>query len=914
MKHRMPVRQIMSVVLAVLGMLIPGAGAVTAQDCEIPLFVKQGLTGANVMILADNSGSMNEAILHADYDPETAYTGNFNRAATYYITKTKAYEPNDFYSYWPATPSATLISSDNGQDGRYPGNYLNWIYFHATAAQRAAVPQVSRIQVLKSILNEIITRSQRLNFGLTVFQYDHGGSIIGKCGVNETSLHAQIDGITANTWTPLGESMETLVDYFSNDGPDAVIQSPCQYNFLLVVTDGYPTMDLDVSPYLWDADHDGRDPGNCASIGAPYDEWNNCSDHFDDVAYYMQHTDLRPDLDGDQTVVTYVVGYGLDAPLLEDAAINGDGLYFYAENAIQLYLSMERAIQDILRRISAGSAVAVVSTERGVDDRLYRGKFMPLDWDGYLECYSLPYQSGDTALWEAGEILRSRNPSDRTIFTALGDTRYDFVPLNANNLYTAMNVGNAAVAESLIYWARGSEYEGWRDRNGWKLGDIVHATPVVVGKPATFIMEESYQNFYQANLERQKMVYVGANDGMLHAFNAENGQEEWAFVPEFALPDFATMADTTYCHVYTCDQTATVKDVMIGGLWRTILISGGREGGASLFALDITEPLSPDVLWQVDLPNGKSYSSEVEIVSIGGNPVALVGSGLDQTDFEAWIYGYDVATGALLGSRELSTTAGPRNKASRPAVVDLDLDGNVDLIYVADLGGSLWRMEVAGYTNPASWSVSELYTGGLEITSPPVAAYAPDGGVNVYFGTGAYLTDDDMTTTDQQRFICVFDRHAGSTFDYRDLADQSSAIGELTDENGWYVELWNELGERVTEAAVVVAETVIFTTFAPTLDACVGGGNSYLYQMAYDTGGLAQEAEGDQPEDRSVSLGDGVASYPVVDLAAGTVVIQSSDAEIHVQDIAAPITPLTVRSWQENYDDLVLPPQETVIQ
>ncbi len=892
-----------AIVLATLAAATP----LLAQSCEVPLFVMQSMTGANVMILADNSGSMNSGVYSLDYDPNVIWSGSFGSTHTYYVSKAGWFEPHDFSYYWATSPSAYLVDSDNGEDGRYSGNYLNWIFYHATAAQRAAIPRFTRIQVLKNVLNEIITRSQRLNFGLTIFQNDHGGSIIGTCGVNETSLHAQIDGITANTWTPLGESMETILDYFANDGPNAVIQSPCQYNFVLVVTDGEPTMDLDVSAYLHDTDHDGKEPGDCASIGSTLPNYDDCSDYFDDVAYYMNHADLRPDMDGQQNVITYVVGFHEDFPILQEAAANGDGLFFKADNAVELYESMEYAIQDILRRISAGSAVAVVSTERGVDDRLYRGKFMPLDWNGYLECYALPYQDGDSDIWEAGNKLKGRAASDRDIFTALGSNRVNFVPTEAMTLAPFMNTMSTAEAETLIDWARGQEYPDRRNRSGWKLGDIVHATPVVVGPPSDFIASQSYQTFAEDQEIRKKMVYVGANDGMMHAFNAENGYEEWAFVPQFALPDFVTMADSGYCHTYTCDQTATVKDVMFNGTWHTVLAAGGREGGASIFALDITDPDSPKVLWQNDLPNGMAYSSEVQLVSIGNHPVAIVGSGLDNTNGEAWLYGYDVESGNLLGSLLLSSSSKVRNKATKPEVVDLDLDGNVDLIYVADLLGSLWRLQVNGYTNPNSWNVTELFTGGNEITSPPTAAYGEDGRVYVYFGTGAYLDEADMTNMDQQDFFCIVDKHDGATVDKRDLVDQTSTIHTMNDDPGWYVELWNEPGERVTETAVVVAKTVIFTSFAPTQVACVGGGSSYLYQLNYQDGGVPPDAPGTDPEDRVTSLGDGVASHPVVDLSSGTVVVQSSDAQIHVNTIAAPITRMTVRSWQENYDNVTIP-------
>ncbi len=195
-----------------------------------------------------------------------------------------------------------------------------------------------------------------------------------------------------------------------------------------------------------------------------------------------------------------------------------------------------------------------------------------------------------------------------------------------------------------------------------------------------------------------------------------------------------------------------------------------------------------------------------------------------------------------------------------------------------------------------------MYSGSHVITAPPVAAFGPDGAVYIYFGTGSYITDDDMLTVDQNRFICLYDHHSGEELDYRDLTDQTDSIDDIDSDLGWYVNLWNKEGERVTEKAAVVAETVIFTSFAPTLEACAAGGESWIYQMSYTDGGLAPEQDSEDPEDRSNSLGEGIASYPVVDLAQGTVVVQSSDARINVETIQSLYNRLIVRSWQENYD------------
>lgn len=902
-ENRTPNRLLLAVTLL---LLLPATGAF-AQACEIPLFVKQGLDGGNVMILADNSGSMNEPIFHPDYNPSVAYAGNFTRTTMYNVSTTKSYTPRNFNGAWPATPSAPLVKSDS-ENGRYLGNYLNWIYFHATAAQRLALPQQTRVQLLKIVLADVVHRSDRLDFGLTVFNGDNGGRILANCGSDKPTLLSQIATIRANAWTPLGEASETILNYFSRTGADAPITVPCQYNFVIVVTDGMPTKDLGVSAYLQDADGDGLDPGDCNTLGTGYPLSNDCSHYFDDVVWYMQNRDLRPDMEGQQDVSTYVVGFSVNHPFLEGAARKGNGIYYQANDATELRTSLEYAIQDILRRISAGSAVAVVSTEQGTDDRLYRGKFMPVDWEGFLECYELPYHDGDRAVWEAGELLRQRTPDTREIFTAVGGNTMGFTVDNAPNLRTAMDAASDLEAADLIAWGRGENVAGLRDRRGWILGPIVHSTPVVVGPPSNYLVEESYQQFYNNHEHRRKMVYVGANDGMLHAFDANTGEERWAFVPEFALRTFGVMADSFYCHKYSLDQTVTVRDMMIGGSWRTVLASGGRQGGAAIFAMDVTYPDNPTLLWHATLPTNKTFTSEVELVTIGDEAMALVGSGLDETNQESWVHGYRVADGQLLGSRQLSTGAGgaaTRNKTTRPVTLDLDLDDSADYVYAADLLGSVYRFDTRGNADPDSWLVSQLYHGYVEITANPSVAYGPNDHVYVYFGTGAYLDDDDMTTTDQQTFICVIDRRDGSTSDLGDLRNQSDDVADVAGGDGWYVDLEQLTGERVTQPAVVVAETVIFTSFAPNLDACQAGGTSFLYQLRYDNGDKTDQQE--DLDDRVTELGNGIASYPVVDLASGTVVVQSSDASISVTPIAAQFQRMNVRSWQESFDHVTQP-------
>lgn len=890
--------------------LLPALSA-TAQDCDVPLFVQQGTVDANVMILFDNSGSMNEAMFHPDYDPFTDYSGPFTRTRTYYCYGDGWYAPRNV-SGRPsgASQSSPYIYMVRGfnQNGRYKGNYLNFLFYHATDEQRdwTAWNSTTRMHVAHEVVRDIIERSENVRFGLTIFNTSDGGRVIAECGSSQEDLVDRVMNIQGTTWTPLGETMEDILNYFK--GGSSPIMAECQKSFCIVITDGYPTKDRGVSSYLWDRDNDGNDPGSCSSIGSPDADSYDCSDHLDDIAYYMYHEDLSGDHPDDQNVVTYTIGFGLDASILQDTADNGDGLYFLANDAVDLWTSLELVMLDIISRISTGAAVAVVSTERGYEERLYRGKFMPGSWHGYLESFDLPYENGDSPVWEAGWQLADRTPSSRTIITGLGSNEFMFDTGATATLMGSMGLVDFNHAIDVIEWTRGETVAGLRNRAGWVLGDIIHSTPVVVGAPANFNPDPSYQTFMSAYEFREKMVYVGSNDGMLHAFNADTGAETWAFVPEFSLPLLADIADSNYCHKYTVDLTPSVYDCQINGHWRTILIGGGRQGGASYFCLDVTDPYWPDLLWQKTLPNGAPFASEVEFAVIDGEYVALMGSGMDDTNGEAFLEAYLVEDGTHLGSVDLTHNAAHRNRATAATAVDRDLDGNDDFCYIADLQGHLWRIDFNDTTNPNHWDRRFLWdSDGEDITATPTAAYGDNGNVLVYVGTGAYLEEDDIATRDDHRFVCLIDRHDGA--ENLNPVDQTGGSHDMEGEDGWYVRLENTPGERVTEKAVVVAGAVFFTTFVPSSELCSAGGASWLYRLEYSDGTVPDDGESDEwNDDAYISLGDGVASRPVVDVVNETVIVQSSDATIQVEEIGQTYFHLTVRSWQENFDYVSVPP------
>jgi type IV pilus assembly protein PilY1 len=890
------------IVASVMGVFVGALSLLPARAavCEFPLFIQQGSVDANVMFLFDNSGSMNEAIAHDAYDPNRRYTGTLDPDRTYYVASDGTYSRRSFKTGAPTTPTAYLVDSDGTQDGRYFGNYLNWIFQYATSAQRSAIPRFTRIQMAKAAVNDIITNmSTNVRYGVWNFNDDRPStSALAPMGTDPATIISRVNAMEGDSWTPLGETMAAIADYYRTD-PSAV-QYDCQRNFTVVVTDGYPTKDHNTkSPYF--------DPseglGSCTSIGAPNPDSDDCSEYMDDVAHWMRNNDIRTDLDGEQYMNTYTVGMNVDAPILQWTADDGDGAYFVANNAAQLSASLQNVLRDILNRISSGSAVAVVSTEGQGDDFLYRGKFLPTTWVGSLEAFVLPYTTGDAPIWEAGQILSQRSPSTRTIFTSVNGVKQDFTASNVGNLATAMGL-TTTLATNVINWTRGENVAGLRDRQGWILADIVESAPVTVGRVMGAYTFNDFRSFRNANQSRERAIYVGSNGGMVHSFLADTGEELWAYIPNTVLPSLDDIANTNYCHAFTVNGTPRVVDAYLNGRWRTVLIQGQKQGGSGYVCLDVTDPRNPEFMWENNLANVSESWAQVEVTRVKflDKWVGIVGSGLDPTTGEAHFIAFDMEDGTQLHEELLSTLPGELNMATAGKAVDLDFDGWHDVVYMGDLAGNLWRIGLKG----DDWERTLLFKAEDKqaIQAQPIITVDFDRQVFVYFGTGRYLDNDDFTTTDKQTFYCIKDDHGGDTVSRAMLVDQTDVINPVEGFRGWFIDLEVKDGERITEPDALVAGIIYFTSFAPNPELCAAGGTSYLYRVKFRNGAGFDDDDDDSndtTDGRVVELGDGIATKPVIDLINQHVLIQGSDTRIHVEDTQGQIRLLTVRSWRQQY-------------
>jgi Tfp pilus tip-associated adhesin PilY1 len=377
--------------------------------------------------------------------------------------------------------------------------------------------------------------------------------------------------------------------------------------------------------------------------------------------------------------------------------------------------------------------------------------------------------------YDYGKTLAETDESARTIYTFMdagddgvdaGTERIEFTTANATNLYEYLNATDSTEATEIINFIRGGIVSNCRNRqidgDTWKLGDIVYSTPSVVGRPMgqyhLIYGDTSYLPFIQAYKDRETVVYVGANDGMIHAFSAgfyhegdnsgtsgktergwydgtDRGTELWGYIPYSLLPHLKWLTDPDYCHVYFVDLKTRVVDARIFTAdsdhpngWGTVLIGAMRLGGTPIaggpgtrtyrsayFALDITNPDAsdpynyPKLLWEYwddsDEALGYTYSYPTIIrrgaKSAAGDWYVIFGSG--PSDFDGsgattgYVYVLDLATGTL--ARRLSITdtdvVGNPFFLSSPITIDRGLDNQVNVAYIgASYDDSGWKGKI----------------------------------------------------------------------------------------------------------------------------------------------------------------------------------------------------------------------------
>jgi len=308
------------------------------------------------------------------------------------------------------------------------------------------------------------------------------------------------------------------------------------------------------------------------------------------------------------------------------------------------------------------------------------------------------------------------------------------------------------------------------------LGDIIHSPPQYVAAPGESFNFANYAVFANENRNRAPRVYVGANDGMLHAFDAATGDEVFAYIPSMVTANLGALTLRDYNHTYFVDGQLATADVLFDdNTWHTVLVGGLGAGGKGFFALDITDAevstedaLSRRLLWEVDASDpdiGFSYSRPTIARLNNGRWYAIVGNGYNSVRGKAELLVIDIENGNV---REIETNNSGNNTnpngLSSPSLIDTDGNNTADIAYAGDINGNLWKFDLSA-ANPNEWHVA---FGGQPLLAlgpnhpiivPPDVV--PNPAINnshfVYVGTGRAFTDTDLANSDTQSLYGVID-------------------------------------------------------------------------------------------------------------------------------------------------------------
>lgn len=718
----------------------------------------------------------------------------------------------------------------------------------------------------------------------------------------------------------------------------------CRRSFAMLVTDGYSNGTVPTT--AGNADNLGFSISPAVGKAFDYKPSSPYKDAYSntmaDLAMYYWGRDLRSDLANRVPVIStnrtnnpstwqnmsfYAVTLGIDGKLTHDAAtidklnrgaqdwpepknntpttiddlwhatINARGELLNANNASELTTGLTQMFEAIAGDPQTLSGVAVSTTFLKNGTRKYKPEYIPSTWSGKLSAIQLDGTTGNDAVpskiyWQVENgVDVNGNPIStipsaltRNIFTWNGTAA---VPFNATN---------SGLSADIVNYLRGDASKELRNSGGIYrnrtaiLGDIVNSSPAYIFDNVNLSYEKlgannGYPDFVAGKKARgEGVLFVGANDGMLHAFRDSNGAEVFAFVPQAVIPKLTSLTQTPYTHQYYVDGPNVETDAYLDSAWTNVLLGTTGAGAKAVYAMDVTTPLSMSaskVLWEVNsatagFANLGYVMSDVQAGKVAAAPVlpnddwvAIFGNGFDSATGKASLFVVNLKTGALI--KEIVADAGPGNGLGGVRILR-DSTQQIVGAYAGDLKGNMWKFDLTG-NDKSNWRVglsgSPLYAAGSTqpITAAPAIIPHPTTGYVVAFGTGKFLDTGDTTGPyDTQRMYGIWDAQAfgsaavttppgasvtgvsqlqvqtigtqtvGATTYYTQTKNTVDwGDGLLTKKRGWYQDLPNS-GQRVVypierlSGTAVIASTLSAESSAAT-DLCVqsGSGSGWVY-------------------------------------------------------------------------------------
>ena len=632
--------------------------------------------------------------------------------------------------------------------------------------------------------------------------------------------------------SPVAGLLAEAQSYLGTLGTSSSSCPPKQY--VVLVTDGLPTMDL--------AGNNWPPLGSASAIGYGVTAGFNADGSLNTSATATNDQAL---LDSVAQITalkaagikTYVVGMGAGVnPAVNPAAAQaltamavagGTAKYFPASSAAALV----NDLTTILNLVEAGNvstaSAAVNSTGLNTGSVVYEASYNT-DWTGNLRAFPIASNgavntSPANAQWSAQALLDARSPTSRIIATwnpSLNGGAGAGAPFEwgSTGVLSAASISPSqqsllqpsdSLGQARLNYLRGDKSQEQNNGGSFRnrthvLGDIVDSNPIFVGAPAgpyasgdttSTTFNSSYQAFETAQVSRPSVIYVGANDGMLHAFDPVTGNELFAYVPNGVFANLINLTNPLYSHQFYVDGSPQAGDVQFAdGSWHTLLVGGENAGGQTVYALDVTNPASLNsetavasaVRWEFsDADMGYSYSTPA-IARISqqnsGSPgfAVFFGNGYDSPSSHAILYAVNAQTGAEIAKIDLCAQVAGACSSSLAdglsSVVAANSDGilgaPVDHVFAGDLQGNLWSINVSN-PSPSKWTVRLLFKAAdasgnpQSITTAPGVTLNPSYpnqlGLMVNFGTGQLLASSDLGSTQTQSFYGVWDRPTSLT-------------------------------------------------------------------------------------------------------------------------------------------------------
>lgn len=849
------------------------------------------------------------------------------------------------------------------------GNYRNYLQISGPGGSR------SRFGLANGVLHSYIDTTAGVRFAVMVFNRDsnnnivkynfiskseyvfgdtkddsldaNGGRLLGfvdEYKTGKTDIFNALSSFKNDSWSPLAETLYEAGVYFQGGvslitGTSYSGRSPvqyyCQRNYVLIISDGVPTKDN--HPAL-------SSMGNLAGVAKSLYEMDLSGGNYDKK----------------QNITVSTICFSANNPLMEETARQGGGNYFYVYSSQSFEAALQIFITDVLEHsVSYVAPVVPISqmeTFRS-GNRMFLAMFKPTEksfWKGNIKKFGISeandpskgvlvgdvldknsnpaitstneikkeavsYWSetadgGEVEAGGVGEVLLKRTTA-RKIYTYLGINTDLTDSSNAN----AFDKGNTSITpqklgldsdditgrNNIIDFIHGLDVydenrnEIYNEKREWILGAFIHSRPLVI---------------HYSNLS---VIYAGANDGMLHAFNngwpldAEGtnwhdgtGEELWAFIPPSLLPNLKNLSGAALQFFVDGSPKAYIERNSSGNLTKAILIFGLRRGGDRYIALDVTDPYKPKWLWEISPSTsgygelGQTWSSpllgKIKLAT-GDKWVAFIGGGYDTnqdnlpvTSNDAkgrGVYVIDVSDGSLVWSYTRAKDAGMTycipSDLSR---VDVDGNDRIDRLYVGDMGGRIWRFDI-GDPDPTKWTGKIIFTCNSGSSDKRKIFYPPEVSLEignyemVFFGSGD--REHPKSTNTLNRLYAVKDKNPSTPLSENNLVNVTSTllqIGDFETINGWYFDLVNT-GEKCLSASALFYGAVYYTTFTPQFgdpgDPCFrSAGTARLYVLNYKTGGAVLNLDGSldgviSSSDTSMVMGISIPSGIIITIING---------------------------------------------